>query len=341
MVTRQWANHWVARAAGVASLLAAATVMSALLPPFVSQACPGCSASYAAGLPGTALRASPDAWAVVWMVGILAATAVLFLAGVAARLMAMVSCAASLAALGLSIFEGAVAFPRLLAPAELVPGMPASYMLGPSSYVLGPGYYLFLIGAAAAVGAATAMLVVGGDGGGIIEPRALASPRVVAAAGWACLVSLAAGFAGAFLPFALSCGGFVRCPAFVGPAPGSYSSAMVASADGRIVLALLVAAALATTARLAGRWKPLASSAALLLSLAAAVLVSFDSLNGATRVLGWPVALPVSPELGYYLLQVGSVAAVLLALLLVAADRPAKGFRSGVGLRAREAALPA
>jgi hypothetical protein len=310
-------------------------MVGALFPPFVSQGCPGCPAVDAAQVlfTETALRESPDAWAVVWMAGILATAAALFLASVAVRLMAMVTCAASLSALGLSIFEGAVAFPRILATAALMPGVPVSY-------VLGPGCYLFRVGAVVAVVAAAAMLVWGGDRGESIRPRALASPRVVVAVGWACLAALAVGAAGAFLPFGLACGGFVRCPAFVGPAPGLYSGALVASTDGRIVLALLVVAALATAARLAGRLRPQGSLGALILSLAAAVLVSFDSLNGATRVLGWPIAIPVSPEQGYYLLQVASAAAVVLSFLLVAADRPTWTLRSRVDLKAREAAHP-
>jgi hypothetical protein len=302
-------------------------VTAALFLPFVSQGCAGCSAFYGTGLPVAALRVSPDAWAVVWILSILASTAVLFLAGVAVRLTATVNAAASLATLGLAIFEGAVAFPRILPAAELVPGMPVYY-------VLDPGYYLFLIGGAVAVGAAAAMWLVGG--GERVGPTALGRPEAEAAVGWACLVVLAIAFAGAFLPFvALNCG--FGCPAFVGPSPGSFSGAIVASADGLLVLILLGAASLATTVRLAGRSKALASSTALLLAFAATALVSFDSLNGATRVLGWPLAIPAIPEQGYYLLQIGSALAVVLCFVLVVADRPTWGLHRGLGLRGSEA----
>jgi hypothetical protein len=326
-MTRLRANRWLASGAGGASLLAAAMVTAALFLPFVSQGCAGCSAFYGAGLPAAALRVSPDAWAVVWILGILASTAVLFLAGVGVRLMAILSAAASLATLGLAIFEGAVAFPRTLPAAELLPGVPVYY-------VLDSGYYLFLIGGAVAVVAAAAMSLVGGDER--INPRALGHPGAAAAAGWACLVVVAIAFAGAFLPFAaLNCG--FGCPAFVGPSPGSFSGAIAGSADGLIVLILLGAAALATTVRVAGRSKALASSSALLLAFAATALVSFDSLNGATRVLGWPFAIPTSPEQGYYLLQIGSALAVVLSFVLVVADRPTWGLHRGLGLGGREA----
>ena len=116
-------NPSVARGAGGVGVLAAALVLAALFPPFVSQGCPGCSAASAAQVlySETALRASPDAWAVVWIVTVLGATAVLFLAGIAPRLMAVVNGAASLAALGLSVFEGVVAFPRVVSTAVLTP----------------------------------------------------------------------------------------------------------------------------------------------------------------------------------------------------------------------------
>lgn len=325
-MNRLRARRCLASGAGGASLLAAAMVTAALFLPFVSQGCAGCSAFYGAGLPAAALRVSPDAWAVVWIVGILTSTAVLFLAGVAVRLVAILSAAASLATLGLAIFEGAVAFPRILPAAELVPGVLVYY-------VLDPGYYLFLIGGAVAVVAAAAMSLVGGDKG--IVPRALGHPGA-AAVGWACLVVVAIAFAGAFLPFvALDCG--FGCPAFVGPSPGSFSGAIAGSGDGLVVLILLGAAALATTVRLTGRSMALASSTALLLAFAATALVSFDSLNGATRVLGWPFAIPTSPEQGYYFLQIGSALAVVLSFVLVVADRPTWRLHLGLGLGGREA----
>jgi hypothetical protein len=54
-------------------------------------------------------------------------------------------------------------------------------------------------------------------------------------------------------------------------------------------------------------------STALLLSLVTVVLVSFDSLNAAVRVLGWPFAIPTCPERGYYLLEVGSAMGAVLS----------------------------
>jgi hypothetical protein len=286
---------------------------AALFPTFASQGCPGCSGFVADGLPSAALRASSEAWAVVWVIGILAATAILFLAGVASRLAAMVNAVAALVGLGLAIYEGAVAFPGSL-PAELVPHVPVFY-------VLDAGYYLFLGGALVAVGAATLMLLMRSDREGEPTQRALTSQTVASIAGWACLASLAIAGVGAFLPFArLNCG--FGCPSFSGPPQALVSGAIVGSADGAIVLALLVAAAFAIALRLAGHGKPMASTIALVVTLAVTILVSFESLHAATRVLGWIVAIPTAPEQGYYLLQAGAAIAAVLAVLLVAADRP-------------------
>lgn len=259
----------------------------------------------------------------------LIATAALFLAGVTRRFTATLNALASVAALSLAIFEGVAAFPRVLGAAELVPGVPVTY-------ILGPGFYLLLIGSILAVGAALAMLVEGGNDD---EPNAstvVSRPWVPAFAGWACLAALTFAVSGAFLPYAaLNCG--FGCPPFAAPLTGSFAGTMVAGADGRIVVALLVAAAIAIAARLAGRRKPLASAIALLLSLAATALVSFDSLNAATRVLGWPYAIPTSPELGYYLLQAGSALAVLVSVVLVSAERPTWWRHRWVGPRGRGA----
>ncbi len=89
-----------------------------------------------------------------------------------------------------------------------------------------------------------------------------------------------------------------------------------------MVVGLLLAAVMATAADLAGRRPRLTSTAALLFALAAAAVVSFDSLNASSRVLGWPYAIAILPGQGYYLLQAGSAAAAALSLLRVFADRP-------------------
>jgi hypothetical protein len=48
----------------------------------------------------------------------------------------------------------------------------------------------------------------------------------------------------------------------------------------------------------------------------------FDRFHAATRVPGWTYEIPTAPEQGYYLLQVGAAIAAVLAVLLLAADRP-------------------
>ena len=324
-------RQWIAPAAGGASLLAAVMLTAALFLPFVSQACPGCSSIYTGGLPEATLRDSPDAWAVVWIVGILAATAALFLGGVGVRLMAMASAVASLAALGLVAFEGVVAFPRVLGAAELVPGVPVYY-------VLGLAYYVFLIGGALALGAAAGMLLVRGEDGNKV-PRALASIGGGGVLGWACLAALGLAFAGGFLPFVgLNCG--AGCPPFA-PPHSSFQGALMGSPDGWIVLTLLAAVAIVTAMRLAGLRRRLPGGTIVLLSLAAAALISFDSLHGATRLLGWPFPIPTRPELGYYLLQAGSAMSVVLSLVLVLADRPTGGPLRRVAPWAPEVTHPA
>ncbi len=331
-MTRLRANRWVAAAAGAASLLAAVLVAAALFPTFARQGCPGCSGFVTEGLPSAALRDSSEAWAVVWIIGILAATAILFLAGVASRLAAMVNAAAAFVGLGLAVYEGALAFPQSL-PAELVPGVPVFY-------VLDAGYHLFLGGGILAVGAVVVMLLMRGDREREVAPNALASPRVATTAGWACLASLAIAGVGAFLPFAgLNCG--FGCPPFGAPPLVLFSGAIVGSADGSIVLALLVGAAFAVGLRLAGHGKPLASTIALVMTLAVTALVSFESLNAATRVLGWSYSIPTAPKQGYYLLQVSAAIAAVLAVLLVAADRPTWHLQRPNADTAREAIRPA
>lgn len=329
-VARLLASRWSAPAAGGASLVSVALMIAALFPTFASQGCPGCSELQTGGLPSTALRASSEAWAVIWIIGVLAATALLFLAHVAPRLVSLVNAAASLLGLGLAVYEG-IAIPRVL-PAELVAGVPVFY-------VLGAGYFLFLVGGVVAVGAAVAMLLMRGEKATELTLGALTSPRVAATVGYACLASLAVAGAGAFLPFAgLNCG--FGCPPFAQPVV-SFSGAIAAGIDGWIVLALLAGAAIATVVRLTGRRNPLVSTIGVVLMLAATALVSFDSLNAATRVLGWTYSIPTSPELGYYLLQVGSAIGAVLALMLVAADRPSWPMHRPGGATAREAIRPA
>jgi len=312
---------------GVASLLAAAVMTAGLFPPAVSQGCPGCSAFSSADLPAGTFWASPDTWAALWMIALLVATAALSLAGIAARLVATVSALASLAAVGLALFDGAVMFPGTL-PAELVPGVPVYY-------VLGPGYYLFLLGGVVAVGAATAMLLLSGnpaDG----ERRGLTTrPRIVAGVGWLCLASLAVASVGALLPFAvLNCG--FGCPP-IAVTHAAFSGPIVGGAAGWVVLVALLAAAMATLVRLAGRRRPLSSCIALLLALLAAVLVSFESLNGGRGVLGWPFTIPIAPEWGYYVMQTGTALAVVASFVLVAADPPSLGLHPRGGFRTQEA----
>jgi hypothetical protein len=71
---------------GGLGLVAAAMLIVGLHLTFVSQVCPG----GCVGISAT-LGESPDAWAVGWIASVLAVTAVLVLAGVAARLMAVVT----------------------------------------------------------------------------------------------------------------------------------------------------------------------------------------------------------------------------------------------------------
>ncbi len=331
-MTRPPASWWFVPAAGAASLLAALLMTAALFPTFAGQGCPGCSAFVAQGLPSAALRASSDAWAVVWVIGLLAATAILFLGGVASRLAAVVNAFAATVGLGLAVYEGAVAFPRSL-PAELVPHVPVFYMLD-------AGYYLFLSGGLVAVGAAGVMLLMRGNREGQPTQRALANQRGASIAGGACLAALATAGVGAFLPFArLNCG--FGCPPFAGPPQAQVSGAIVGSADGAIVLALLLVAASAIALRLAGHGKPLASAIALVATLGITMLVSFESLNAATRVLDWNYAIPTAPEQGYYLLQAGAAIAAVLAVLLVATDQSTRRLQRPNADTARAAIRPA
>jgi hypothetical protein len=64
--------------------------------------------------------------------------------------------------------------------------------------------------------------------------------------------------------------------------------------------------------------------------------VSFDSLNGAVRVLGWQYGIPTAPDVGYYVLQIGTAVSVLLSVLLVTADHPNWRLLRRAGLGRRE-----
>jgi hypothetical protein len=308
------------------SLVAAAVLIAALFPTFVSQVCPGGCSGISASL-----GESPDAWAVAWIAGILAATALLFLARTRVRLIAMLNAFASLGALGLAVIEGVMAFPRVLGSAELVPGGVV--------HALGAGYYLFLIGAVVAVGAAGAMLLAHGDGGREFGLNGMVRRLGAAVICRASLCVIALACVGAFLPFAtVSCG--FGCPPDT-PAFALYSGGLVAGFDGPILIALLAFAALATLVRMTGQGTVRASAIALLTTLAATVLVSFDSLNGATSVLGWPYAIPTVPAPGYYVLQTGTALCVVLSALLVTADHPTWGILRRVRVGAPDSARTA
>ena len=330
-MTRLRASWWLAPAGVAASLMAAVLMTAALFPTFAGQGCPGCSAFVTGGLPSATLRASSDAWAVVWVIGVLAATAILVLGGVASRLAAVVNAFAAFGGLGLAVYEGAVAFPGSL-PAELVPHVPVFY-------VLDAGYYLFLGGGLVAVGAAGVMLLVRGDRERELAAGPLTGPRVTTIASWGCLAALGVAGVGAFLPFAgLNCG--FGCPPFGGPFV-LVSGALVGGADGAVILALLIAAACAIAVRMTGHGNPLASTIALVLTLAVTALVSVESLNAATRVLRWPYGIPTAPEQGYYVLQAGAAIAAVLAVLLVSADRPTWRLQRPSADTSREAIRPA
>jgi hypothetical protein len=316
-------GRWLAPVAGGSSLVAAGLVVASLFPAFVSQVCPGGCEGISASL-----GQSPDAWAIAWIAGVLAATAALVLAGVAARAVTALNAAAALAALGLAIFEGVMAFPRVLGSAELVPGGIV--------HDLGPGYFLMLAGGVAGVCASAAMLLATRYGGIEIRPVALAGRPGVVAIGRASLVLLIVAFAGMFLPFVtVSCG--FGCPPFA-PSFVVYSGNFVTSFDGPIVIALLAGGALATVIRMTGQGKVVAPVAAAILTLAAAILVSFDSLNGATRVLAWPYPIPTVPDPGYYVVQIATALCVLLSVLLVTADPPSWAVLHRIGPGSREPA---
>jgi hypothetical protein len=178
------------------------------------------------------------------------------------------------------------------------------------------------------------MVLVSGDAAS--DRRELvARPRIAAAVGWVGLASLALASVGAFLPFAvLNCGN--GCPPIQVTAAVS-SGPIVGGAAGWIVLVVLVAAAAATLVRLAGRRQTLSSCVALLLSLLAAVLVSFEGLNGGSGVLGWPFAIPIAPEWGYYVMQTATAFAVVASFVLLAADPPSLGLHRRGGFRTHEA----
>ena len=70
-------------------------------------------------------------------------------------------------------------------------------------------------------------------------------------------------------------------------------------------------------------------------------MVSFESLNGGSGVLGWPFTIPIAPEWGYYVMQTGTAFAVVASFVLVAADRPNLGLHRRGGFGAQEATHPA
>jgi hypothetical protein len=320
--SRARGRGWILPGACGCSLAAAAILVAALYPTFVSQVCPGNCVGTAAPL-----RQSPDAWAVVWIAGILAVTALLVLTRMASRLMTAVNALAALAGLGLAVFEGVVSFPRVLDTAEDVVGTP--------TFVFGVGYFLFLIGGVIAVCATAAMLVVAGRSRSVAGELSSRTPGFASAA-WASLCVLAAATIGLFLPFVtVSCGN--GCPPDT-PTSATYTGAFAASMDGRIVIGLLVATALAMAAHLVGWSKRRASITALSLMLVATVLVSIDSLNGAARVLGWPYAIPTVPAPGYYVLQAATALCAVLSVLLVVDDKQHRGVARQVGLRVRRSA---
>jgi hypothetical protein len=307
-------NPWIARGAGLAAILAAAAMLVALFQPFVSQICTGCSATIAAAFPSPSgtLVLSPDAGALIWIAALVAVTAVGYLIGVGGRWTAGINGLLSLAALALAIFEGVEAFPRVLGAEELPLGMTSVSV----SHMLDLGYYLFLGGAALAVLAAATMLLVRRGVGLVVSPRALGTARLAAAAGWACLAALAVAFAGVFLPFAqLACG--FGCPDGVSK-PGSWSAALIGGPGGWAALALLAGATVATALWLVRRTRtsgwPLAT---LVLSLALLALVNLEVANAGRWVLAWPFSIRTAPVQGFGLLQGGSSAALLLAILMV------------------------
>jgi hypothetical protein len=326
-------NVGVARAAGVAGIVASVAMLVALFLPFVRQTCAGCSTLLVAWLPVGRLVASPDAGVLIWIAALVAVTSVGYLLGVGGRWTALTGTGLALAALALAIFEGVAAFPRVLSVATLPLGMTSL----PVSYGLEPGYYLFLGGAVLAVMAGTLMLVARPGIASVLSPRLLESPRAAAALGWACVAALAVAFAGLFAPFAqLACD--YGCPAGV-VHPGSYSGSLIGGPGGWMVLVALAAAALATSRWLASqRTSQAAALGAVILCLVLQVLISFQMANAATLVLGWPFSISTSRGLGFALLQGGSGAAVLFAILMVAATHRLR-LRGGETPRVDSAAV--
>ena len=139
------ASPSVARGAGFANLVAAVAILVALFPPFVNQHCSVCTAAVAATLPVGALGRGADGWVFIWLGCLVGITAIGFLLGIGSRLAAIVNGVSSLAALALAIFEGASAFPRVVADAQLVRGM------GSLTWTLDSGFYLLLSAALLAV----------------------------------------------------------------------------------------------------------------------------------------------------------------------------------------------
>jgi hypothetical protein len=105
-----------------------------------------------------------------------------------------------------------------------------------------------------------------------------------------------------------------------------------------MVLVALAAAALATSRWLASHRTSQAALGAAVLCLVLQVLISFQMANAATLVLGWPFSIPTSRGLGFALLQGGSGAAVLFAILMVAATHQLR-LRGGETPRVGSAAV--
>lgn len=132
---------------------------------------------------------------------------------------------------------------------------------------------------------------------------------------WGCLAALGLCLAGLFPPFAsLVC---VFCP--IGFGLDRYTGSLLGGADGPALLALVLAAVVATVlVVLRAPGGRLAAPASLLLSLAALALVVLDAVTCAQRVLDWSFYLPTTLEVGFYLALPGAAIASASATLMVA-----------------------
>ena len=305
------ASPSVARGAGFANLVAAVAILVALFPPFVNQHCSVCTAAVAATLPVGALGRGADGWVFIWLGCLVGITAIGFLLGIGSRLAAIANGVSSLAALALAIFEGASAFPRVVADAQLVRGM------GSLTWTLDSGFYLLLSAALLAVVTTLIMNVLPKQEGFELSRRVLARASTAVVAGWACVASLCAVGVGLLLPFAkLSC---FACPSFTDD--GSWSGSLISGSDGWIALVIVGLGVLAIIMGIAGRAGLAASWSAVLLCLLTLALVSFEIANASTRVLGWPTWIPTVPEQGYAVIVAGAAVASACALVMVTCNR--------------------